>query len=60
MLDRLRAERRALPWVKVDKTYVFETSDGPKTLAELFEGPSQLLRSESRTELPRRSLIRFG
>jgi predicted dithiol-disulfide oxidoreductase (DUF899 family)/CubicO group peptidase (beta-lactamase class C family) len=42
MLDGLRAERRALPWVKVGKTYVFETRNGPKTLAELFDGRSQL------------------
>ncbi len=43
MLDQLRAERRALPWVKVDKAYVFETRNGPKTLADLFGGRSQLL-----------------
>ena len=41
--DRLSAERRALPWVKVDKTYVFDTKDGRKTLAELFDGRSQLI-----------------
>jgi predicted dithiol-disulfide oxidoreductase (DUF899 family) len=41
--DRLSAERRALPWVKVDKTYVFDTPSGLKTLADLFDGPSQLL-----------------
>ncbi len=41
--DRLSAERRALPWVKVDKPYVFDTRDGKKTLAELFAGRSQLL-----------------
>ncbi|HAH65413.1 MAG TPA: DUF899 domain-containing protein, partial [Rhizobiales bacterium] len=41
--DRLSAERRALPWVKVEKTYVFDTADGKKTLAELFGGKSQLL-----------------
>ncbi|OHV76027.1 thioredoxin family protein [Rhizobium sp. LCM 4573] len=41
--DKVRAERRALPWVKVDKEYVFETPKGRKTLAELFDGRSQLL-----------------
>jgi predicted dithiol-disulfide oxidoreductase (DUF899 family) len=41
-LDELRAERRQLPWVKVDKAYVFEGTDGPCTLADLFRGRSQL------------------
>jgi predicted dithiol-disulfide oxidoreductase (DUF899 family) len=41
--DRLCAERRTLPWVKVDKAYVFDTPDGKKTLAELFDGRSQLI-----------------
>jgi len=41
--DRVSAERRALPWVRVDKEYVFETIDGPKTMAELFHGRSQLI-----------------
>jgi predicted dithiol-disulfide oxidoreductase (DUF899 family) len=41
--DRLSAERRALPWVKVEKPYVFATPDGNKSLAELFTGKSQLL-----------------
>jgi predicted dithiol-disulfide oxidoreductase (DUF899 family) len=41
--DRLSAERRALPWVKVDKAYVFDTPQGKKTLAELFDGKSQLI-----------------
>jgi len=41
--DRLSAERRALPWIKVEKEYVFDTLDGRKTLAELFDGRSQLL-----------------
>jgi predicted dithiol-disulfide oxidoreductase (DUF899 family) len=40
--DRLSAERRALPWVKVDKVYAFDTADGRKTLADLFDGRSQL------------------
>ena len=41
--DRLSAERRALPWVKVDKTYVFDGPDGKQTLADLFAGRSQLV-----------------
>jgi predicted dithiol-disulfide oxidoreductase (DUF899 family) len=40
--DRLSAARRALPWVKVDKVYAFDTPDGRKTLADLFDGRSQL------------------
>ena len=41
--DALAAERRALPWVKVEKDYRFETTGGPKTLAELFDGRGQLI-----------------
>ena len=41
--DRLSAERRKLPWVKVEKEYVFETTEGKKTLADLFDGRSQLI-----------------
>src|SRR5438876_12244753 len=41
--DQLSAERRALPWVKVDKTYVFEGPAGKTTLAELFDGRRQLI-----------------
>ncbi|WP_113338923.1 DUF899 domain-containing protein [Rhizobium cremeum] len=41
--DRLNAERLALPWVEVDKDYVFDTPSGPKTLAGLFDGRSQLI-----------------
>ena len=41
--DKVNAERLALPWVEVDKTYVFETGARKKTLAELFEGRSQLV-----------------
>ncbi|HZO58275.1 MAG TPA: DUF899 family protein [Solirubrobacterales bacterium] len=36
-------ERRKLPWVRVEKEYEFETEDGKKTLADLFDGRSQLL-----------------
>lgn len=41
-LDELRAERRGLPWVKVQKNYVFEGPDGPRTLGDLFGERSQL------------------
>jgi predicted dithiol-disulfide oxidoreductase (DUF899 family) len=41
--DELSAERRALPWVKVEKDYVFDGPNGKETLAELFEGRSQLI-----------------
>ncbi|MCP3712649.1 DUF899 domain-containing protein [Paraburkholderia sp. CNPSo 3274] len=41
--DALVAKRQALPWVKVDKTYTFETSQGPRTLAQLFGPRSQLI-----------------
>jgi len=41
--DEIARERRALPWVRVDKDYSFDTLEGPRTLAELFEGRSQLL-----------------
>jgi predicted dithiol-disulfide oxidoreductase (DUF899 family) len=36
-------QRRELPWVPVEKEYTFDTEDGKKTLAELFDGRSQLL-----------------
>jgi predicted dithiol-disulfide oxidoreductase (DUF899 family) len=41
--DRLSAERRQLPWVRVEKTYVFDTPQGKRTLSDLFEGRSQLI-----------------
>ena len=41
--DELARRRRELPWVPVEKEYVFETAEGRKTLAELFDGRSQLL-----------------
>lgn len=41
--DRLSAERRELPWVKVEKAYVFDTPSGKAALADLFEGRSQLI-----------------
>ncbi|MFK4810854.1 DUF899 domain-containing protein [Devosia sp. ZW T5_3] len=41
--DKLARERLALPWERMDKDYVFDTLAGPRSLAELFEGRSQLL-----------------
>jgi predicted dithiol-disulfide oxidoreductase (DUF899 family) len=41
--DELSAQRRELPWVPVEKDYRFETEDGTKALADLFDGRSQLL-----------------
>ena len=41
--ERLSEERRALPWVRVDKNYVFDGPGGKQTLADLFEGRSQLV-----------------
>jgi predicted dithiol-disulfide oxidoreductase (DUF899 family) len=41
--DRLSEQRRALPWVRVEKTYVFDSPAGQKTLADLFDGRSQLV-----------------
>jgi predicted dithiol-disulfide oxidoreductase (DUF899 family) len=43
MGDELARQRRQLPWVQLDKDYRFDTDDGPRTLAELFDGRSQLL-----------------
>jgi predicted dithiol-disulfide oxidoreductase (DUF899 family) len=41
--DELARKRRELPWVPVEQDYRFETARGTKTLAELFDGRSQLL-----------------
>ena len=41
--DALAAERRQLPWVKVEKNYVFDGPNGKVTLADLFDGKSQLI-----------------
>src|ERR1041385_7999107 len=61
--DDLSRQRRALPWEKVDKQYVFEGPGGRETLPELFDGRSQLIvyffffffppRRAGRTRLPR-------
>src|SRR6266568_1309444 len=41
--DELAQQRRELPWVRVEKEYRFDTDEGTRTLAELFNGRSQLL-----------------
>jgi predicted dithiol-disulfide oxidoreductase (DUF899 family) len=41
--DELSRERRELPWVRVDKQYVFDGAQGKQTLADLFDGRSQLI-----------------
>jgi predicted dithiol-disulfide oxidoreductase (DUF899 family) len=41
--DKINAERLALPWVRVEKTYSFDTPTGKQTLSELFNGRSQLI-----------------
>jgi predicted dithiol-disulfide oxidoreductase (DUF899 family) len=41
--DALAAKRQALPWVRIDKDYRFDTDNGPATLKDLFGGRSQLL-----------------
>jgi predicted dithiol-disulfide oxidoreductase (DUF899 family) len=41
--DRLNAERLAMPWLRIEKEYVFDTPEGKKTLSDLFDGRSQLI-----------------
>jgi predicted dithiol-disulfide oxidoreductase (DUF899 family) len=41
--DQIASERRALPWERIDKNYVFDGPDGQRTLAELFDGRRQLI-----------------
>src|SRR6476619_6988199 len=41
--DEVAQQRRALPWVRIEKDYRFDTDEGEKTLGELFDGRSQLL-----------------
>ena len=40
--EEIKRKRRELPWVPVEKEYVFDTEDGKKSLGDLFEGRSQL------------------
>lgn len=41
--DELAGQRQALPWVRIDKPYTFDTANGPASLKDLFKGRSQLL-----------------
>lgn len=41
--DQLSQQRRELPWVKVEKEYVFDGPEGPESLSDLFAGRSQLI-----------------
>ena len=41
--DELARQRRELPWVAIEEQYTFQTADGPRSLAELFDGRSQLV-----------------
>ncbi|HYD59478.1 MAG TPA: thioredoxin family protein [Noviherbaspirillum sp.] len=41
--DQIAQERRALPWVRIEKNYVFDGLEGPRSLVDLFEGRHQLL-----------------
>jgi predicted dithiol-disulfide oxidoreductase (DUF899 family) len=43
MRDEIATERRAMPWVQLDKTYAFEGPNGKETLSDLFAGRSQLV-----------------
>jgi predicted dithiol-disulfide oxidoreductase (DUF899 family) len=43
LYDQVARERRAQPWRRIDENYVFDTAEGPRTLAELFDGRRQLM-----------------
>jgi predicted dithiol-disulfide oxidoreductase (DUF899 family) len=45
--EEIKRKRLEIPWVPVAKEYVFDTDEGKKTLAEVFDGRSQLLASTS-------------
>ena len=47
MGDELARQRRELPWVQLNKPYRFDTEEGPRTLAELFEGRSRCCSTTS-------------
>src|SRR5207247_11109125 len=49
--DAIAAERRQLPWVKVEKNYVFDSPSGKKTLDDLFDGRSQIGRASCREQV---------
>src|SRR5205807_1450207 len=41
--DQIARERRALPWVRIEKDYVFDTPEGPRSLGQLFDSRRQLM-----------------
>lgn len=45
--DQIATQRRALPWVRIEKDYIFDTPDGRRSLADLFDGRRQLLVQHS-------------
>src|SRR3954453_3667555 len=47
LTDKVTEQRRQLPWVAVEKEYVFDTEDGKKTLAELFDGGAEPARGQN-------------
>ena len=50
--DRLSEKRRALPWVRIDKGYVFQGAGGPVTLADLYDGRLQSVEPGRAVERP--------
>jgi predicted dithiol-disulfide oxidoreductase (DUF899 family) len=55
---KVTEQRRRLPWVPVEGEYEFNTGDGKTTLAELFDGRSQLLAYNKRTPKPQANEFR--
>jgi predicted dithiol-disulfide oxidoreductase (DUF899 family) len=51
--DALAAERRQLPWMKVEKNYVFDSPGGKKTLSDLFDGRSVFRSDFTSSPCPR-------
>src|SRR5436190_1448596 len=58
--DAIAAERRQLPWVKVEKNYVFDSPSGKTTLADLFDGRGQLIVYHFRNIRARPPVSIFG
>jgi predicted dithiol-disulfide oxidoreductase (DUF899 family) len=56
--DELARARRELPWVPLETAYRFQTESGEQTLAELFDGRSQLLVITSCSAPPTRRVVR--
>ena len=58
--DELARRRQELPWVPIEKEYVFETHTGKKNLAELFDGRSQLLVNHAAALTPPALTVAYG